>query len=643
MRKSSGHLTMGLLLLAVLVAMTFMIGRSLPTEANASTDLTDGQKLVYTVDSADAEIVAKAAEILEKRIYNFGADSVKTTVEGSTVTLIYNGINDNERLRKNLTRTGEISFRNSKDELLDSKGILADSMPLACAEAEKGSTVYFHVNDTEALKNLYTSMVVGQDTMLVIWVDYEEGQKYETESTKDNPAYLIAATMSSALDGDFYVTTNKAFADTYDAVRVVDGGVLPAKVTESGFEAVEAAYGANALNKVLNFLYAGLAIGGLYLIWKYKLTGLVNAVSLFAFATASLISISWLDVRFNVETVALLLTALLAAWTIMVYYDDRFAEDMRTGRNGRTAYAAVVKRMVKPVIAGAAFMLISGLTAYLFFSQLREYGTVIMVLAVCLVLFAVGANVIIMNHLLASNYFDKSLFGPQKQESEKIVSFRNTAWGLLAACLFGLVFYLINRSSDIAVIGKSLCCLAVGALGCALFNALDKKGYNTLPVCGGVLAAFMGGHLPLQGSYQSADYLGIALLIGALTFIYAMITLSELNDGYKELSRGKLSEEKITELGNTVQSRLGSVTASGLAGVIVISVAVYLLAIKAPSGILLAVAGASASAAAGSVVTGALWMRSFINRPSKPSGKKKQSRKNNELKETTVFGINEIR
>ena len=644
MKKSSGHLTFGLLLMAVLVALTFMVGRNLPKEANASTDLTDGYKLVYDVDSSDSETVKKAADVLEKRLYAFGADSVTTSVEGSQITLIYNGIEDNDNLRKNLTRTGELSLRNSKDEKLASEGVLADENPLACGKAENGTTVYFRVGSVDALKALHAAMVAANDTMLVVWVDYQADQKYETEAAKDNPAFLIGARMSSALDGDFYVTTNKNYEETLNDVRVVNGGVLPAAISEKAFESVEATYGKGALNRVFAGLFASLALIGLYLIYKYRLTGLVNTVSLFAFTVASLISISWLDVSFKLETVALVLTALFAGLFVTIHYNDKFGSELQTGRNARTSYTTVSRQMAATVLAGAAFMLISGLAAYLFVGELRSYGIIVMVLAVCLVLFVLVGNMVMMNHLISSNYFEKSAYFLDKQLLKiKDSNFKAGAYIMIGCCGVGLLVHLLSNNADIALVGKNACCMAAGILAAVIFNALTKRNYNNLPVLCGALTAFMGGYLCMINRFKDAQYNGLALLTGALSFIYAMVVLRELNDGYKEISRGKLSEEKVQEMYNGVVTRLNRDYCICLIALIIAGAAVYLLGINYLSGLSLIVVATAVSCGAGCFVTAALWLKNFIDRRNKPAGKKKAARKSNELKEATVFGINEIR
>ncbi|MBQ6654738.1 MAG: hypothetical protein IJM79_04350 [Erysipelotrichaceae bacterium] len=644
MKKSSAHLTFGLLLMAVLIALTFIVGKNLPNEVNASTDLKDGYKLVYEVNSADSELIKKASEVLEKRLYNFGADSVTTTVDGSAVTLVYNGIEDNDNLRKNLTRTGDLSFRNSKDEKLDAEGVLSSDLPLACSQAENGSTVYFHVDSTDALKNLYNAMSASGDTMLVVWLDYQEGQTYEAESAKEDPAYLIAATMSSGIDGDFYVTTNKAFAETYDAVRVVDGGVLPAQITEKSFEPVTATYGSGALNRLFSLLACGLAVTGLYLILRHRLAGLVNTVNLFAFAVASLISVSWLDIPFGIETVALVLIALFAAVFVDIRVNERFEEQLRSGHNARTSYGTASGKLIKPVLFGLAFQLIAGLIAYLFFRELRNYGIIIMVLAVCAALFTVAGNLVLTNNLIASNYFEKNAWMSEKEllPLKSDVKFRYTAGLVGAVALIGIALALIGKT-DILLIAKAFCCIAIAVVLAGVASSMSKKGYNALPIACGVVSAFAAGYLLKNDLLKAADVSGVALLTGSLAFVYAAVTLDELNDGYRELSRGKLSEERIEEMYGGILNGLNRITVICLIAVSVIALAVYLLAINAYHGIYMTVVGSAISSGCGIFVTAALWLKLFINRRNKPAGKKKAARKSNELKETTVFGINEIR
>lgn len=117
----------GILLIAVLSAI---FGSKLNSITNKNFELAGGFQLVYQVDSSDQLTVEQVADVLEKRLYNFGAIEVEKTIEGSTVTLNYSGIEDSETVRKYLIKTGLVSFRNAADEELMDISALKENMPL---------------------------------------------------------------------------------------------------------------------------------------------------------------------------------------------------------------------------------------------------------------------------------------------------------------------------------------------------------------------------------------------------------------------------------------------------------------------------------------------------------------------------------
>ncbi|HQB32782.1 MAG TPA: hypothetical protein PLI19_05560, partial [Erysipelotrichaceae bacterium] len=193
----------GILLIAVLSAI---FGSKLNSITNKNFELAGGFQLVYQVDSSDQLTVEQVADVLEKRLYNFGAIEVEKTIEGSTVTLNYSGIEDSETVRKYLIKTGLVSFRNAADEELMDISALKENMPFMAAPSPKAteenpniSLLYILVGDAEKFRTVTTQLLFEASKYLVVWVDYKETMKFEKEIESTNPAFLAAAMVTTAL------------------------------------------------------------------------------------------------------------------------------------------------------------------------------------------------------------------------------------------------------------------------------------------------------------------------------------------------------------------------------------------------------------------------------------------------------------
>ena len=249
----------GILLIAVL---SVVFGSKLESITNKNFELSSGYQLVYQVDSTESLLIDQVAAVLEKRLYNFGATEVKTSVEGSTVTLNYSGIEDSETVRKYLTMTGLVSFRNFADEeLMDISALnaqtpfMAASSPAATEENPDLSLLYILVSDTEKFRAVTTQLMFETSKYLVVWVDYDESYKFEQEMESTNPKFLAAAAVNSVIDSDAYITSAHSFEETKNIVATVNGGALPAPITETAFNAVNATLGIDADKKVLTGIF----------------------------------------------------------------------------------------------------------------------------------------------------------------------------------------------------------------------------------------------------------------------------------------------------------------------------------------------------------------------------------------------------
>ncbi len=258
MRKNNKKLFSALIGILMIAILTVVFGSKLNAITNKNFELADGFQLVYQVDSEEKLTIDQVAEVLEQRLYNFGATEVKATIEGSTVTLNYSGIEDSETVRKYLTMIGVVSFRNAADEELMDISVLDKDTPFMVApsqskteESKDLSLLYILVSDNEKFKTVTTQLMFETSKYLVVWVDYDETYKFEKEQGSTSPKFLAAAAVNSVIDSDAYITSAHSFEVTKNIVATVNAGSLKAPITEISFNIVEANLGTNADVKVL--------------------------------------------------------------------------------------------------------------------------------------------------------------------------------------------------------------------------------------------------------------------------------------------------------------------------------------------------------------------------------------------------------
>src|SRR5699024_2032898 len=119
------------------------------------------------------------------------------------------------------------------------------------------------------------------NNLLVIWMDYQEGDSFAEESEKEEPKYVSAPRVSEVLNttnvmisGNFTVESAQALAD------IINSGSLPVHMNEIFSTSVGAQFGEQALTETVFAGIVGIALVILFLLIVYKFVGLIASINL---------------------------------------------------------------------------------------------------------------------------------------------------------------------------------------------------------------------------------------------------------------------------------------------------------------------------------------------------------------------------
>src|SRR5699024_2465796 len=119
------------------------------------------------------------------------------------------------------------------------------------------------------------------DNLLVIWMDYQEGDSFEEEAQKEEPKFVSSPGVSETLnttnvmiEGNFTVESAKYLAD------IINSGSLPVNMEELYSTSVGAQFGEQALNKTIFAGIIGIALVYLFIIFVYRFPGLIASINL---------------------------------------------------------------------------------------------------------------------------------------------------------------------------------------------------------------------------------------------------------------------------------------------------------------------------------------------------------------------------
>ena len=657
MRKNGQRLIYLVIGIVLALFISVFYGPKAKAQQNVGLDFANGYQLVYKVNSSDEAVVKKAAEVLQKRILSYGAKECEYIISGSDVTIQFTGIEDAEAMRKNITKKGELTMRNSDDELIMDASVLNPDAPIALSKSGDDEVIVLNVKDTDTFYQKTASQAAATNKYMVIWVDFEEGtQKYSDESSKSNPAYLAAATVTSGIEGSCYINTHHKHEEAFQQVVLAFSGALPAEVSETAFNEITARFGS------FETVWKGIIIGSLAaaggLVYLFGVAGcttmlmmLLNAIAYFAFTAL-------LGGRFDGYQLAAYALSTLGGILMMLPVLKEFKLNLLRGRNMQAALDNAMAVNGRTVWEAAVVQIaLGGIGMLLFRNDLLQAAGSVLIGGICNLLFFVLWNRFMLKDLVASGYCSNlKLFRvdpaklPDVQKGEAYVEKESSVNINFAALLKGKLPYvifavslaallLVSGNAEKTALWKALCVAAIVialAEVYVLFAYKDRYALMPLFLCFdamiGIIAAVTG----------TGKFAGMVLCAVALSAVGLFTLISTYRSEFKGIAREKLNDDKISKF---VNGLLGRFTENYCYAAVMFLVLVLALAITAKN---MQIFTACVVVRAGAFVSASLlaskgWMEQitkFIERKPKKSNKKKGGK---ERSETVIFGLNEVK
>ena len=194
--------------IAVLIGSTFSLIRN---NLNLGLDLQGGFEILYEIaplnegQSLDMTAVINS---IQKRVDVLGVNEPQITVEGTDrVRVQLAGVADQETARSMLGTTANLTFRDVDDNLLADSSIIQEG-GASLAYQDGQPIVSLKIADSAKFGEITSevSAKTGGNNIMIIWLDWEEGDTYRAELQKSQqglePKYISAASVNSVISGD---------------------------------------------------------------------------------------------------------------------------------------------------------------------------------------------------------------------------------------------------------------------------------------------------------------------------------------------------------------------------------------------------------------------------------------------------------
>ena len=410
----------------VLVATTF---NTIKNNLNLGLDLQGGFEILYEAtplngESTEVDMTAVTNSI-SKRINVLGVSEPQIIVEGDNRIRVQRaGVEDPESAREMIGTTANLTFRDMNDvELADASILKEGGASLSYQDGQP--IVFLGIADTQKFAEItsdISSRGNGQN-MMVIWLDWEEGDTYAAEAEKarngEEPKYVSAATVRQTLSDDCIIQGSFTEAEARTMANLINSGSLPVKLSEISSNVVSAQFGQDALSKTAMAGAIGIVLVMLFIIFKYRLPGIVAAVMLVFYIWCVFGLYTAMGAIFTLSGIGALVLGVGMTVDANIISYERIRQELYKGRSVRSAVDEGQKQSFSAVFDAQFTTLIAALIMYMWGNgAVKGFATMLIITVVMTLVVNVAFSRWLLKLIVSSGIADgkPELFAVKKDQ-----------------------------------------------------------------------------------------------------------------------------------------------------------------------------------------------------------------------------------
>lgn len=434
-------------------------------------DLQGGFEILYNIeplkkgDTVTEDDLDKTYKAIVNRIDTLGVSEPVISFEGNDLIRIQlPGLKNEEEARQRIGTTAVLSMRDTEDNLL----LSSDVFGRGGATLEQNSKTFQYqvkldIKDTEKFYEITKkiSKKPNGENLIVIWLDFVEGlDSYENEKTtcgKDaNMKCISSAYVNEALNSNSVVIEGSfTKEEAQNLVDLINSGSLPTKLTEEATpKSVSPSFGSDTIKKTGIAGIITFALITIILVVKYRLSGIVASVCLFAYALLVFVVFNLVGGVLTLTGIAALVLGIGMAVDSIIISNSRVHDELLKGKKLREAFKDGNKNSLGAIIDANITTFIAGVVLYIFGeSSVKGFATMLIITIFVTVLCTVILYRVLLELFVNSKAFnskEKLLFGISKKPKQKdyvkfgkvptIVSLVIIVVGIIFACVRGFNF-----------------------------------------------------------------------------------------------------------------------------------------------------------------------------------------------------------
>ncbi|MCM3002612.1 protein translocase subunit SecDF [Priestia koreensis] len=433
-------------------------------------DLQGGFEVLYKVkpakkgDVINDNALKSTVQALEQRVNVLGVSEPNIQIEGKDrIRVQLAGVKNQQKARDILSTQAKLTFRDVNDKVLMDGTDLAQNGAKLSYDQNNRPSVALKLKDAKKFKKVTQQILnMGQGkNLLVIWLDFEQGKdSYQKEAVKPNPKYLSAASVSQVLDTNDVSISGGGFtvSSATQLAKLLNAGALPVQLDEIYSTSVGAKFGQEAMHDTILAGLIGVAVIFLFMLFFYRLPGLIAVITLSAYIYLILVVFDWMNAVLTLPGIAALILGVGMAVDANIISYERIKDELKSGKSVMSAFRAGNRRSFATILDANLTTILAAIVMFVYGnSSVKGFATMLIISILATFITAVYGTRFLLALWVNSRALNKkpTYFGVRKSDIQDLGKDNGnlripTRWDFIDFVKFRKVFFIFSGLLTVA-------------------------------------------------------------------------------------------------------------------------------------------------------------------------------------------------
>ena len=439
-------------------------------------DLSGGVSITYQAKEKNPgkEEMSDTVYKMQKRVEQYSTEAQAYQEGDNRITVEIPGVTDADKILNDLGKPGSLCFIEQTDKDGNENFVPGEDNYVLARSLEEireaGSVVLEGTDVADAQGGAYQKEDGSSREYAVSLKLTDEGKKKFAEATEANVgkqiaiiydnAVLSAPTVQEAITGgQAEINGMEDVEEAQNLASYIRIGSLSLELEELRSSVVAAQLGEEAISTSVTAGAIGLAIVILFMIFVYRIPGLVAAIALILYTAITLITLNAFDITLTLPGIAGIILGIGMAVDANVIIYARIQEEIAEGSSVRTAIKSGFSKAFSAIVDGNVTTLIaSGVLMGLGSGTVKGFAYTLALGIVVSMFTALVVSRLVMNAMYAVGIQDEKFYGrAKKRKSINFVGKKNIFFIIsLVLILVGPVSMMIHQKTDGSILNYSL-------------------------------------------------------------------------------------------------------------------------------------------------------------------------------------------